>query len=358
MCDYRAMPTELTAVPVDFMTAGPEFWRRYHEYRRVRQTEERPDDPVRPDDLEEKRLMRANPFEFEYRYEVVRDGAILSMFGGKTVRPGNPEYESNKHIFQADFYVRPAERRRGIGASWLPHVLELMDRHGCTVVSLGAEGEPGYAFLKWAGAEAKFTGAENRLRIADVDWAMMQRWVEEGKARSPHTKLETYDGFLPESMLPQFAPQLSTMLNSMPWEGLDHGEIVVTVDHIRHHNERMAASGEIPHTVLTREPDGTISSVTDVSWAPYRSTIVYQQFTGVLPSERGRGLGKWIKAAMLLHLRNLYPDVQWIATANAGSNAPMLAINKQMGFRQYRSGKEYQMTRDQVAARIGSLKPA
>src|SRR5512142_1096698 len=101
------MPTELTAVPVDFMTAGPEFWKRYHEYRRVRQEEERPDDPVRPDDLEEKRLIRANPFEFEYRYEVVRDGVIVSLFGGKTVRPGNPEYESNKHIFLADFYVRP-----------------------------------------------------------------------------------------------------------------------------------------------------------------------------------------------------------------------------------------------------------
>lgn len=352
------MPTELTPVPVDFITAGPDFWKRYHEFRRVRQKDERPDDPARPDDLEEKRLIRANPFEFEYHYEMTRDGVVVSMLSGQTVRPENPEYATNKHLFWVHFYVRREERRRGIGASWLPVILELMDRHGCTVVGMGAEDEPGYAFLRWAGAEEKFSGAENRLKIADVDWTMLQRWVEEGQARSPHTKLEVHDGCLPDSMLDEFAPQLSTMLNTIPWEGLDHGDIVVTVDMVRHHNERMAASGEIPHTMLTREPDGTISSVTDVSWAPYRSTIVHQEFTGVLPSERGRGLGKWIKAAMLLHLRKLYPDVQWIATANAGSNAPMLAINKKMGFTQYRASKEYQMTRDQVAARIRSLKPA
>jgi len=47
-----------------------------------------------------------------------------------------------------------------------------------------------------------------------------------------------------------------------------------------------------------------------------------------------------------------------VSTDNAGSNAPMLAINKKIGFRQYRAGTEYQMTRDQVAARVRSLKPA
>jgi mycothiol synthase len=351
------MSAELTPVTVDVMTAGPDFWKRYHEYRRARQTAERPDDPVRPDDLEEKRLIRANPFEFEYRYEVMRDGAIISMFGGKTVRPGNPEYESNKHLFWADFYVRLGERRRGIGASWLPVILELMDRHACSTVGMGAETEPGYAFLRWAGAQAKFSGAENRLRVADVDWAMLERWVKEGQARSPRTTLEIHDGLMPESMWAEFAPQLSIMLNTIPWEGLDHGDIVVTPDHMRHHNDRLVAGRETPYTVLTREPDGTMSSVTDVTWAPYRSKIVHQEFTGVLPSARGRGLGKWIKAAMLLHLRELHPDLEWVATANAGSNVPMLAINKKIGFRQYRAEKAYQMTRDQVAARIRDLKP-
>jgi mycothiol synthase len=340
---------------IDFNAAGGDFWKRYHDYRRARQKDERPDDPVRPDDTEEAHLKRGNPFEFQHRYEISRDGIMVSMLRAQSIKPGSPEYESNKHLMWVDFYVRREYRRRRIGASWLPVILELMDSHGCTTVGMGAEDESGHSFLKWAGAEGKMTGAENRLRIADVDWAMVQRWVKEGSKRSPATKLEIYDGPLPEAMWADYTPQLSTMLNTMPWEGLDHGQIIVTPDQMRDFYERMELGQERLHTVLTREPDGTMSAITDVSWAPHRKTIVYQRFTGVLPSARGRGLGKWVKAAMLLHLRELYPDFQWVSTDNAGSNAPMLAINKKLGFRQYRAGTEYQMTRDQLAVRVRSL---
>jgi hypothetical protein len=66
-------------------------------------------------------------------------------------------------------------------------------------------------------------------------------------------------------------------------------------------------------------------------------------------------LGKWIKAANLLRIRSLYPDAQWISTENAGSNAPMLAINKKLGFKQYRVGSSYQLSRERLAARLKEL---
>ena len=62
---------------------------------------------------------------------------------------------------------------------------------------------------------------------------------------------------------------------------------------------------------------------------------------------RPRRLGK-----LLLHLRELYPDLEWVATDNAGSNAPMLKINRAMGFRPYRQGSYYQMTRDELEKRL------
>src|SRR5215831_3939024 len=48
------------------------------------------------------------------------------------------------------------------------------------------------------------------------------------------------------------------------------------------------------------------------------------------------GLGKWLKAAMLDHLRRAHPDTIWISTENAGSNAPMLSINRALGYRLHR----------------------
>ena len=212
--------------------------------------------------------------------------------------------------------------------------------------------DSGHGFMKWLGAEPKLTEIESRLKLSEVDWAMLESWVEEGQRRSAQTKLEIYDGDLPEAMWPEFAVQRSALLNTIPFEGLDVGKIVVTPERMKEWYAHAALAKEVVHNVMTREPDGVISGMTDVTWAPHRRTLIYQQFTGVLPSARGRGIGKWIKAAMLLHVRELYPDAEWVVTDNAHSNAPMLKINRTMGFKPYRTGVEYQMTREQIGARI------
>ena len=54
-------------------------------------------------------------------------------------------------------------------------------------------------------------------------------------------------------------------------------------------------------------------------------------------------------------MHELYPMAEWVVTDNAGSNAPMLAINMKMGFKQYRVGTEYQVSRDALAARLKTL---
>jgi GNAT superfamily N-acetyltransferase len=121
---------------------------------------------------------------------------------------------------------------------------------------------------------------------------------------------------------------------------------------MREYYARLEIGHDQLHTILTREPDGVISAITDTSWAPHRPTIIEQRFTGVRPDARGRGLGKWIKAAMLAHVHHLHPQAEWVTTENAGSNAPMLAINKQLGFKEFRAATEYQISRDHLAERI------
>ena len=336
-------------------SAGRDFWRRYHTFRRERQLEVRPEDPVVPDEVEETTMQHDRESMIAYRYEIADRGEMLSWFDGHTTRPGSPGYESNRRFFNAYWAVGRAHRRQGIGSMWLPLVVELMDRHGCSVATIGTEEDSGHEFLRWLGAEEKITGAENRLRLSDVDWSMVGRWMDEGRRKSPATRLEIYDGRLPESMWPDFAAQRGTLLNSMPFDDLDHGEIVITAERIRESYERMERLQEVVHTVIAREPDATISGMTDMWWAPYRPSFVEQMFTGVRPEARGRGIGKWIKAAMLDHIHTLYPQAEWISTGNASSNAPMLAINTKLGFRQFRTGSEYQISRDQLAERVRTL---
>jgi mycothiol synthase len=349
------MVGELRPVRFDPALADGEEWRRYHELRRVKHDEMYPDDPVEPDEVVEGRMKKPSLFDHHHWFWMSRGDVAVSTFGCENTTPANPEHETNKHLMWGDIYVRPEERRKRIGASWLPRVAELMDEQGCTVLGLGADREAGHAFLRWLAAEPKLEEIESRLKLADVDWSMMERWVEEGARRSPETKLEIYDGPLPEALWPEFAKQRSKLLNTIPFDDLEIGEIIITPDRIREHQERVALAGVVEHEVLTREPDGTISGMTDVSWAPYRRTHIEQQFTGVRPDARGRGLGKWIKAAMVLHVHALYPDAELISTGNAGSNAPMLKINRAMGFKAYRTAMDYQVGVDRLRERIRTL---
>src|ERR1700730_12324272 len=139
------MISNLAPAPVDTKSASPDFWARYHAYRRIRHCETRPDDPVKPDDLVEMGMKREDPFEFEHRYEIARDGQMLSWFTASTVKPESPGYDTNKHILWADASVHPDHRRRGIGKAWIPMALELMERHGCTTLSMGTEEQSGHA---------------------------------------------------------------------------------------------------------------------------------------------------------------------------------------------------------------------
>ena len=145
------------------------------------------------------------------------------------------------------------------------------------------------------------------------------------------------------------------MLNTMPFEQLDIGVITNTPARMAEWYARMDLAGMTDHTMLTREPNGVISGITDMEYVPYRPTLINQGFTGVRPDARRRGLGKWLKAAMLTHIHELYPDVEVVVTGNAGSNVPMLAINNQLGFKQFLTGSEYQMSRERLAARLHDL---
>lgn len=350
------MRIDLTPAPIDTRAAPRDFWKRWHAYRRIRHAETRPDDPVKPDGVVEQVMKREDPFEFEYRYEIARDDQMLSYFIAATARPESPEYETNKAFMWADVSVHPDHRRHGIGRSWIPLVVELMDRHGCTTLSMGAEEPSGHAFLEWMGAEGRSGGAENRLEVTAVDWAMVRRWAADGPKASPRTKLEVYDGHLPKEMWEDYCPQITTMLNTMPWDQMEHGDIVVTPAVLTDWYARMDVEGATQHAMLTRETDGIISGITEMKYEPYKPNMIDQYFTGVRIDARGRGLGKWLKAAMLLHVRELYPSLEWVVTGNAHSNAPMLAINKKLGFKQYRAGTEYQISRDRLVAR--SKEPA
>src|SRR5689334_23049446 len=88
-----AMGKDLVPVAVDANSASRDLWTRYHAFRRARHLESRPDDPIVPDEVEETRMKMPKAFEDVDRYEIERDGRMLSWFGCGTAKAGAPVYE-------------------------------------------------------------------------------------------------------------------------------------------------------------------------------------------------------------------------------------------------------------------------
>ena len=177
---------------------------------------------------------------------------------------------------------------------------------------------------------------------------MVRQWVEEGERRNPETKLVLYERRVPADVLPKYSKAVTEMVNTAPMDELEHGEEVITPEYAEERYSRLAMFGGGVHSYHTSEADGAISGLTEVVHFPFEPDRVRQAFTGVGTAYRGRGIGKWIKAAMLLYVIDHYPQATWVVTDNAGSNEPMLAINGKLGFRPHRNQVTYQISRDRL----------
>lgn len=332
--------------------ASREDWARQHAFRRVLQAEWRPEDPLPPDDVFELRRTHVDPHEYRRWFNVLDGDQVVAELQVEVRTPESPEYPTSKHLMWGWAYILPSHRGRGIGRSFVPVLVALMEEYGATVLSSTGEDEPGHAFLRRLGAEPKLVERASRLDLREVDWDMVSRWVAEGQARSPGARLELMTPFVPDELLDGHCVTLNELLNTMPFEGLDHGEIVMTPESVRVWRGRMQKIGSVNPTYRVRDADGSISGMTDVLKHRYEPGIVRQMFTGVHPRARGRGLGKWLKAAMLEHVREAYPDTVWITTGNARSNASMLAINHGLGFRLYRTETFFQVGRDTLRGSV------
>ena len=193
--------------------------------------------------------------------------------------------------------------------------------------------EPGFKFLDRAGGKVSLVHGENRLYLKDLDWAMVEAWAVGGARRNPSAAIVAVTE-IPEADIMDYCEIYSETINQQPM-----GDIAMTMkitrEQIRLGEEKEREAGAEHTTIYAKEPGG-ITGLTETYYMKETGHRVFQMLTGVRAASRGRGLGKLLKAGMLLHIRAKYPAVKYIVTGNADSNAPMMAINLQLGFKKHR----------------------
>jgi GNAT superfamily N-acetyltransferase len=342
---------------VDPGQADRTFWDVYHAFRRRREQELRPGDtPALTDEQAETLLKEQDPTHLRRGWVLISEGArVISEFSIMVTKPKAPEHESSRHLLLADGAVLREYRRRGIGTMWAQKALELMEEHGREVLSTRTEEADGHAFLSWLGAECKLVMTENRLDFRQVDWGLVERWVEVGRRRLPRVSLDLYEDRIPDEMMEEYCPILNELANRMPFDELDHGRLVLTPKVLKERYRIFQEIGGLHHSLIARSEDGRIIGLTDVLYMSARPTYIYQHFVGILPEWQVSGLARWLLAAMFQYHRRKYPETRWIVTDNAASNAAVLAIMRPLGFKEYQTYGLYQISRQKLARKLGAV---
>ena len=176
---------------------------------------------------------------------------------------------------------------------------------------------------------------ENRLYLDDVDWDFISDWAEKGREKTQDVSIEIYDS-IPDDLLVEFCKVYTQTVNQRP-TGLMEQDIFVTPESRRIEEQIYSEQRVLWVTFISREASGEISGLTEFQITPRKSYQIQQRLTGVLKKFRGRGLGKRLKAEMLMYIKEHYPHAKYISTGNAKNNIPMLSINETLGFVQCKS---------------------
>jgi GNAT superfamily N-acetyltransferase len=339
-------------LPMDPLVLTKEEWKPYHEFRRKRHMETKPEDPIIDDESMERtiKVQFQNP-EFDAKVFTIRDPKVPDTMIGEfvfiTFTENAKMFENNKHLAILEISLLPEYRRKGIGRKLLVKAYRFAKESGKGVLILNTSEPSGRSFIKEIGAQEALTSAENRLHMNEVDWEMMESWSKDGPVRSDGSMIQFFST-VPEEIVEPYCVFFTEVANQAPLDELDINDLILTPETLRKMESDREAMGLVQLVAITTESNGDISGLTEITYRPERETMLSQGLTGVQEIYRGKGLGKWLKAAMLLQIRKDFPKVKIVSTGNANSNAPMLAINKMMGFKLHKEKVDAQITVDQL----------
>jgi mycothiol synthase len=315
--------------PIDTRSAPEKTLTALHELYLDRDRELEPaGDPAVP--LEERLIDWRNLLDTEVipRFAIWEGDRIVATAGA------HMDLDQNLENAFGWVYVRPADRGRDLGRVIAGPMLDAVETQKrirfATEIN---QGRPEEELAQRAGMRPAYTEKRSRLSFRDLDWSLMDLWVERAEERAGDYEVILMPTPMPEAHLQAFC-DLWQVMNTAPSEDFEEEDEVLTPEMVRDMElKEDAKARDVLVYVARHKPTGALAGFTRVTCHRLQPDLVWQGDTGVSPPHRGKGLGRWLKAAMAIELRESHPEVGRIDTYNAGSNAPMLSINIEMGFK-------------------------
>ncbi len=266
----------------------------------------------------------------------------------------DPNYEINKHIGYVRGTVRLPYQRKKIASKTLQLFAIEAKKVGLKSIESGVFLESAKSFWEHIGAKIVDRDFISELRAGEVDYDLIEKWREEGKKRAVGVTLEFYSR-IPDNILEEFLA-LHEEVHGIEADLEGHereGKYAMSVETYHNRTKQNEETGTEVISLLSRESDGAISGFTEVYFIRKEEPgRVNQGMTGVARKYQGRGLGKWVKAEMIAHLKEIYPDMTEIRTGNTTVNAPMLSINRRLGFKTIHDGITFKIDLDELLEKL------
>jgi len=333
-------PTELA--PAQLREAA--LFQQALEHERVAE------DPLMAPEAIEARMRADSPGQWRAFFGARdRSGAIVgySVVGWDKNEPGN------QHLRWCEVAVSQAHRRRGLGRSLLRRAVHAVadQREDLVFISQVTDRIPAAErFARAMGATPGLDMKMNQLDLSSVDRARVSEWARIAPAGY---RLERVDGPVPDELIRPTIESASGM-NDAPRGDLRMDDWELTEEQIRDREAWWRQTGiERWLIIALHEASGEGAGYTVVTYDPRVPHLIWQQGTAVVEAHRGHQLGLWMKADMLKRILDERTQAQFIRTGNANTNAQMLAINTQLGFKPAWSGALWQLTLADARKAVG-----
>lgn len=229
------------------------------------------------------------------------------------------------NVAELELSVHPADRRFGHGTRLLDAAVAAARTAGrSALISPEVEvGSPGDAFLTARGFRPVLRLTYTRLDLPTAEVPDLE--PPDGY------RLVAWRGVVPDDLAEAFAAARPAM-DDMPMDELPFTPRPWSVDRVRAVAQVVADRGDHLDTVAAVEADGAIAAFTEVVLPADGNGDGQHYGTGVLPSHRGRGLARWLKAEAIQRVLADFPNINGLLADTADSNTAMRRINERLGY--------------------------
>lgn len=241
------------------------------------------------------------------------------------------ELKDNLELAFGSLWVAPDARRQGIGSALHAEALRVAAAHDRSqLLWAGPSTTDPELFAACHQGKQVERGTRSTLDLRTVDRARMVALAAPSPANAGYT-LTRWTDRCPAELVDSYCAALTAMQDAPTGEG-SYEITGFTPQKLAAYEDGSIDVGVRRQVLAALDDTGAVAGFHTFSAFPGEPRTLEVWDTGVVRAHRGHGLGLRIKAEATLWALADYPEASWLCTHNNVDNAPMLRVNRELGY--------------------------